>query len=137
LLTTSTPTVRKFLGEWFETNRDSWRPSTERGYRGAIDGYLVKAFGHLRLEQLTPRRIQRWLLDQKAEHGARRRVSLAHAVLRSALSNAQRMQLVTINAAALVRVPTPNRRAIHSLTVDQAIAFQRVATIHDWARSSW
>ena len=130
LLTTSTPTVRKFLGEWFETNRDSWRPSTERGYRGAIDGYLVKAFGHLRLEQLTPRRIQRWLLDQKAEHGARRRVSLAHAVLRSALSNAQRMQLVTINAAALVRVPTPNRRAIHPLTVDQAIAFQRVATTH-------
>ena len=43
---------------------------------------------------------------------------------------AQRMQLVTINAAALVRVPTPNRRAIHPLTVDQAIAFQRVATTH-------
>ena len=41
LLTTSTPTVGKFLEEWFETNRDSWRPSTERGYRGAIDGYLV------------------------------------------------------------------------------------------------
>ena len=127
LLTTSTPTVKRFLDEWFETNRDSWRPSTARGYRGAIDGHLVKAFGHLRLEQLTPRRIQRWLLDQKAEHGVRRRVSLAHAVLRSALSNARRMQLVTINAAALVRVPAPNRRAIQPLTVDQAIAFQRVA----------
>ena len=40
------------------------------------------------------------------------------------------MQLVTINAAALVRVPTPNRRAIQPLTVDDAIAFQRVATTH-------
>ena len=130
LLTTSTPTVAAFLEEWFETNRDSWRPSTRRGYRGAIDGYLLPVFGHLRLEQLTPRRIQRWLLDQKAEHGARRRVSLAHAVLRSALSSAQRMQLVSINAATLVRVPTPNRRAIQPLTVDQASAFLRVASTH-------
>ena len=43
---------------------------------------------------------------------------------------AQRLQLVTINAAAPVRVPTPSRRAIQPLTVDQAIAFQRVATTH-------
>jgi hypothetical protein len=36
--------------DWFATNSDSWRPSTRRGYRGAIDLYLVPAFGPLRLE---------------------------------------------------------------------------------------
>jgi integrase len=130
VLTTSTPTLATFIEEWFETNRDSWRPSTLRGYRGAIDGYLVKAFGPVRLEKLTPQRIQRWLLNEKAEHGARRRVSLSHAVLRSALSSAQRMQLVSINAAALVRVPVPAKRPNQVLTVEQAIAFQRVAMTH-------
>ena len=54
LLTTSTPTVATFLEDWFPTNSDTWRPSTRRGYRGAIDGFLVPAFGPLRLEQLTP-----------------------------------------------------------------------------------
>jgi hypothetical protein len=79
LLTTSTPTVAGYLEDWFATNSDSWRPSTRRGYRRAIDGFLVPAFGTLRLEQLTPQLVQRWLTQHKAEHGARRRIAPAHA----------------------------------------------------------
>src|SRR5688572_28811752 len=41
LTTTSTPTVASFLEDWYRTNEDSWRPSTRRGYRAAIDTYLV------------------------------------------------------------------------------------------------
>ena len=81
-----------------DEQRTAWRPSTRRGYRGAIDGFLVPAFGTLRLEQLTPQPMQRWLTQHKTEHGARRRITLAHATLRSALGDAQRLQLVTINA---------------------------------------
>ena len=62
------------------------QPGTRRSYRGAIDLYLVPAFGSLRLEQLTPQIVQRWLTQHKQEHGARRRITMAHAVLRSALS---------------------------------------------------
>ncbi len=130
LVTTSTPTVATYLGEWFATNSDAWRPSTRRGYRRAIDGFLVPAFGALRLEQLTPAIVQRWLLEQKTQHGARRRVVLAHATLRSALSDAQRLQLVTINAAALVKVPKVTSRAIAPLDVDQARAFLAIAGRH-------
>jgi integrase len=130
LLTTSTPTVARYLEDWFATNTDAWRPSTRRGYRGALDLYLVPAFGALRLEQLGPQTIQRWLTQHKTEHGARRRVALAHAVLRSALSDAKRMQLVSINAAELVKVPKPKSREIKSLTVEQASAFLAVASKH-------
>jgi integrase len=130
LLTTSTPTVKAFLGDWFATNSDSWRPSTRRSYRGSIDLHLVPAFGALRLEQLTPQRIQKWLTQHKQEHGARRRIELAHATLRSALSEAQRLQLVSINAAELVKVPKPKARAIEPLNVDQAGAFLKVAGKH-------
>lgn len=130
LLTTSTPTVSSFLEDWFRTNTDTWRPSTRRGYRRAIDGFLVPAFGPLRLEQLTPQRVQRWLTDEKTDHGARRRITLAHATLRSALSEAQRLQLVVINAATLVKVPQPVRKAIAPLDVQQASAFLARAGAH-------
>lgn len=130
LVTTSTPTVGRYLEDWFATGADTWRPSTKRGYRGAIDGHLVPAFGPLRLEQLTPAAIQRWLTGQKAAHGARRRIGLAHAVLRSALAEAARLQLVSFNAAALVKVPRATRRAIRPLSVDEARAFLPVAERH-------
>lgn len=130
LLTTSTPSVSRYLDDWFATNSDAWRPSTRRSYRGAIDGHLVPAFGRLRLEQLTPQVIQRWLTQHKQQHGARRRIELAHATLRSALSDAQRLQLVSINAAELVKVPKPKKRSITSLSVEQANAFLKVAKRH-------
>jgi len=130
LLTTTTPTVATFLEDWFSTNSDTWRPSTKRGYRGAIDLYLVPPFGPLRLEQLTPAAIQKWLTKHKTEHGARRRITLAHATLRSALADAQRLQLVSINAATLVKVPKPPKRAITSLSIDQATTFLKAAQKH-------
>ena len=64
LQTTSTPTVARYLEDWFALHVDEWRPSTRRGYRAAIDLYPVKAFGPVRLEQLSPVMVQRWLTAQ-------------------------------------------------------------------------
>lgn len=130
LVSTTTPTVGRFLEDWYTLHRDEWRPGTRRGYRFAIDLYLVPAFGPLRLEQLAPQIIQRWLTDHKEKHGARRRITYAHAVLRSALSEAQRLQLVTFNAATRVTVPKPKARQIVPLTVEQAAAFLKTAKTH-------
>jgi integrase len=130
LLTTTTPTVSTFLEDWFATNSDEWRPSTRRGYRGSIDRFLKPAFGPLRLEQLSPAIVQRWLVQHKTEHGARRRIALAHACLRSALSEAQRLQLVMINAATLVKVPKPTAKPIAPLDVEQGRTFLEAAGRH-------
>ena len=54
-------------------------------------------------------------------------ITLAHAALRSALAEAQRLQLVSINAAALVKVPKPKTQQVQPLTVEQASAFLAVA----------
>ena len=101
-----------------------------RGYRRAIDGFLVPAFGSLRVEQLSPQMVQRWLLQHKTDHGARRRITLAHATLRSALTAAQRLQLVSINAATLVKVPKPVKRDLHPLDLEQAKTFLKAAGEH-------
>jgi len=130
LLTTSTPTVARYLEDWFATHEDDWRPSTRRAYRGAITGFLVPAFGTLRLEHLSPTLVQRWLLDHKQTHGARRRITLARQVLSSALSGAQKLQLVSINAAKLVTVPKVKARAIRPLDVEQARTLLTQASTH-------
>jgi integrase len=130
LLSTSTPTVASFLEEWYVLHCDEWRPSTCRSYRAAIDGFLVPAFGRLRLEHLSAQHVQKWLVQHKAAHGARRRVTLAHATLRSALAHAKRVGIVGINAATNVKVPKPTVRPIAPLDVEQARAFLTVSDPH-------
>jgi integrase len=71
------------------------------------------------------------LTDHRTRHGARRRIALAHDALRSALSDAQRLQLVSINAATLVKVPKPAAaRKIAPLDIDQARTFLKTAATH-------
>jgi integrase len=130
LLVTSTPMVGTYLNEWFATNRDEWKPKTRKCYRDAIDLHLTPAFSHLRLEQLTPRVVQRWLTQHKETHGARRRITLAHAVLRSSLSAAQKLQLVSKNVAKSVTVTKPISKPIGPFTLEQAAAFLAVARGH-------
>src|ERR1700759_97745 len=84
--------------------------STRWGYQGAIDRDLVPRFGNRCLEPLTPAAVQRWLIAHKTEDGARRRIELEHAVLRSALVEARRLRLVAINAGELVKVRSRPRR---------------------------
>ena len=69
-------------------------------------------------------------MQHKDAHGARRRIVLAHAVLRSALSDACRLQLVSINAAELVKVPKPQKHEMTALSIDQAAAFLKAAKQH-------
>jgi hypothetical protein len=44
LLATSTPSVATYLDGWFRTDSETWRPSTRRGYRAAIDNYLTREY---------------------------------------------------------------------------------------------
>jgi len=120
LLTTTTPTLKAWLNDWFATHRDDWRPGTQRIYRHAIDGWIVPALGLVRLDSLKPIAVQRWI-NHVTEDGARRMVTTAHIVLRSSLTWAMRQRLLTYNPAALVKVPRPTARRAAPLSADQAV----------------
>lgn len=131
LRTTSTPRVGAFLDDWYARNAADWKPATCRCYRLAIDVHLKPAFGNLRLEQLSPSKIQVWMRRQAEEHGARRRIALARAALRSALSEAVRLDMVSRNAAAArFKVPKGEKRPIMPFELEQAAAFVQVAGTH-------
>ena len=106
----STIKLDDYLDEWFATARQSLRPTTARGYAQSI-GRLSKALGNYQLQSLTPMQVQRCyteLLESGGHEGkplAPKTVRHAHVVLRKALADAERMGLVSRNAAASARPP--------------------------------
>ena len=107
----STVKVGEYLDDWFATARPSLRPTTARGYEQSI-GRLTQFLGNYQLQALTPMQVQRCYTDLLESGGhsggplAPKTVRHAHVVLRKSLADAERMGLVTRNAAAAARPPT-------------------------------
>lgn len=112
-LARGTQTVGEYLAEWLRGKRASVTASTYRSYAAAIRDYLVPTLGRLRLARLRAvqieHAIERWRegarQDRKA--GPRRSATMhtVYAVLRSALTDAHRLELVGANPCARVRPP--------------------------------
>jgi integrase len=149
---TSSPTVGDFLGDWMrdviEPNR---APLTAATYESLVRLYLVPGLGTKRLDRLSVREVQTWLnglrtacqccaqgKDARRPESRRRCCAIGkccrqvpsartirdlRTVLRSALSTAQQDELVTKNAAALVKVPSGRARKPKAWTSDEARAF--------------
>lgn len=93
-------TVGDFLSAWIE-GETSIRPTTARRYRGLIDNQLIPLIGRVKLAQLTPQHVSIAMRRAAAGGLAPRTVNHARAVLRSALTDAQRWGTISRNAAAL------------------------------------
>jgi len=150
-------TVGAYLTYWIEhvvTPRR--RPKTLLAYESAVRLYLVPLLGSKRLERLAPRDVLGMLarlrelclccarkLDARRPEevqccsrgrccGRRlsaRMIQLVHAVLRNALQNAVREELVSRNVAKLVQVEGPSYARGKGL--DPASARELLATVKD------
>lgn len=106
-------TVAAFLASWIDAKAASGlRPTTERAYRQHIRDYLTPRLGHLRLRDLRPLHVEGALAqiladNERAVSGAT--VRRIHATLRSALTDAKRKHLVSINAAKDIALPRAER----------------------------
>lgn len=109
--TPATMTVGTFLDQWVTEARNI-RPTTRRGYRAVVTYHLKPTIGHIRLAELTPAHVETMLADLT---GAMSPKSLrnVHAVLRRALGQAVRADLIPRNVAAREFVDTPR------VTVDE------------------
>ncbi|RJQ07548.1 MAG: site-specific integrase [Bacillota bacterium] len=110
------------------------RPHTLLHYRRALDLYVTRFLGDLRLRSLTPVHIQshyRYLL----EDGARSRegglgatsVRMVHRILRSALAWAADTRLIAYNPAAKAELPTGDYEP--AVILDQAGAGRLLAML--------
>ena len=88
----------EFLEQWLaETARIKVRPSTFVSYEGIVRIHLLPTLGKVQLRKLSPAQIQR-VLNRKLRGGlSPRRVQYIHAVLRHALNQAVRWQILSRN----------------------------------------
>ena len=82
--------------------------------------HLLPTIGKLSLNKLTPLHVQRLLVEKKATGLSARRIHYIRAVLRTALNQALRWNLVAWNVATLVDSPRVERHEVRVLDIDQS-----------------
>ena len=137
---TTIPTLTQYLGRWLtEVVQPNLEPATYAYYELMVRAYIIPALGGKRLDRLQPRDVQKWLNrlpsqcqccvqgkdDARPEkqqrccaigecchdYPGRRTVQAARNTLRAALNHAKDSEeLVSRNAAALAKVPSPPKR---------------------------
>ncbi|MDP9408204.1 MAG: site-specific integrase [Actinomycetota bacterium] len=119
------------LGEYLETwLRDTLpgtvRPSTAASYASLTRQHIVPTLGHHRLDRLTAVHIRAFLRAKGTEPSARtgrplspRTLQYLHAVLRLALEQARRDDLVQRNVAGLVAGPRLQQREMQPVTPEE------------------
>lgn len=150
----SDASVEEYLNYWLvEVVAGHRRPKTYQGYESVVRQHLIPGLGRKRLRRLRAQDVRVWLNRLRDECqccrqgwdrdrskprccavgdccGARlsvRMIQSIHAVLRNALENAVREELINRNVAKLVRVQTPKYRIGRGLTVHQARAMLHAA----------
>jgi integrase len=114
-------TLGAWLSEWLRDIKahDGTRSSTLRRYREVVNTHLVPALGNIKLDKLTARQVQRFLTGLKGRLAPATVVKI-HGVLRVALADAERMDLVPRNVAKSAKPPGVSRSERRALTHEEA-----------------
>ena len=120
--------MKQFLNHWLETcARLKVRPRTYAGYKEHIDHRINPAIGGVRLHELSPQQVQKFV-NELAKTLAPATVARIRATLRSALSQAERWSLVSRNVAKLVSVPKSKRPITRFLSPVEAQSLVNAAS---------
>lgn len=145
-----TPTLARYMGDWLATVvRPGLAPTTAKNYEMFTRLYIEPDLGTRRLDKLTVRDVQAWVnalrtrcqCCAQGKDAARETprccakgecchqiasewtVRQAWTILRSALSSAERDELVPRNVAGLIRMPVPRTHKPAIWTVEQVRRF--------------
>ena len=112
LVEPSAATLGAYLEQWLESHvRLQNAPRTYHGYRYHVERYLQPRLGHLRLSQLRPLHLQGLYVELR-QQGLTRTVDYVHQVVRKALNDAVRLQVLARNPAIAARPPRSRPRRV-------------------------
>jgi integrase len=114
IMPTPAGTLGEFLDVWLAASRQRIRAATLRQYESTVRVYLRPALGRLALRDLTPTNVETMTAGLIESGRSPRTAALARAVLRRALADALRDNLVHRNAAALARPPYVPGRSLEA-----------------------
>ncbi len=113
-------TVEKYLRSWLTHVETRLRPRAFATYQQAVDLHLIPGIGKMPLAKLTPQHLQAWFTTHQERGATARTIRYSRAVLRAALNQALRWNLVVRNVATLVEPPRHVAQEIQPLTPEQA-----------------
>jgi integrase len=116
--------VGEYLDTWLsEVVKPSARNWTYVGYETVVRLHLKPTLGRVRLDRLTPMQVQSLLNAESADGLAPKYVKNVRAVLRGALNQAVRWELLSRNPASMVEPPRGEPYEIKPLAPVEARAF--------------
>ncbi len=117
-----------YLDYWLENIvTPNLRPTTTARYSVNVRLYIKPALGKYLIVQLTVPIVQACINGHLADGHSVRSAQIVRTVLSSALTRAQREELVARNVARLVELPTYERADVIPWTDDEVKAFLRAA----------
>ena len=115
-------TLAQYLTDWLSGLIVWVRPSTATRYRGILTVHVIPQLGGVRLTRLTVSQVNALLAERLAAGSAPRTVCHIRAVLRKALQDTIRADLLWRNVAALASAPHVASRPLDPMTPDEAQA---------------
>jgi len=114
-------TLGDYLDSWLsDTVKISNRERTYESYRYLVNTHIKPALGKEKLAKLTPDHVQSWLTDKRASGLSANSVNRMRAVLRRALTIAERRGAVSRNVAKLTEPPRGTAKELQILSVEEA-----------------
>jgi integrase len=123
-------TLAAFLEQWLaDVVWQRNRPSTH-GYEFYVRKYIIPALGRHQIRKLTPQQVQHFLNEMHSRGLAPRTAQYIRAILRRALNQARRWELVSRNVATLADPPSGLAPEMRPLTIEDARRFLAAAHGH-------
>lgn len=119
-------TVSEYLEQWLVSKQKTRAVRSTELQSALLRRYIAPAFGHIRLQKLTPTDLRKLFNSLTARDLGSSTQRQVHQFLRHALSDALQLELVVRNVADIVR-PTPPKKAqtdeLQAYTADETAKF--------------
>lgn len=123
-------TVGTYMRSWLEHKRHEVRWQTWRRYEQLFRTHIEPNLGSVRLSRLRPNQLRDLYSSKLAEGLAVETVRHLHKVIRAALNQAEREDLVVKNVCRQVRPPRKQRYEINPLSPDEARRLRKTLRGH-------
>ena len=120
--------------QWLDLNAQRLRPSTLKTYSQTLS-HVTNALGTRRLDKLTPLLLTQTFADLERQGVGKRRLHLAHTYLKTCLSSAVDLNIISVNPMERVRKPHWEKQQREYWTVIEASRFidRCLASERRWA----
>ncbi|WP_135230148.1 tyrosine-type recombinase/integrase [Deinococcus fonticola] len=124
-------TVAAYLTRWYESKeRAGVKPNTVQSYRDTGRLYIVPHIGRVKLEKLRPLDVEHMLSGMTKAGKSPQLLAYALRVLKMALRQAVRWQMLPRNVAEGITAPRFHRQEMQVWTAEQVAAFLDVSQEH-------